>query len=153
MRAVRRRGLPMVVDADGLWLVNQDISLVAGGWVGGNPGALCGACACAVGWQEACRQGEGLARSLRSCTPQPCLPARPAAGYRNAVLTPNKVEFQRLADRLNVELDSPQALQSICQRWVGGCCCCCGCCRGSGGEHGPCPARRCWALVAVSGRQ
>ena len=35
MRAVRRRGLPMVVDADGLWLVNQDISLVAGGWVVG----------------------------------------------------------------------------------------------------------------------
>lgn len=30
MRAVRRRALPMVVDADGLWLVNQDPSLVAG---------------------------------------------------------------------------------------------------------------------------
>ena len=30
MRAVRARSLPMVVDADGLWLVNQDPSLVAG---------------------------------------------------------------------------------------------------------------------------
>lgn len=30
MREVRRRNLPMVVDADGLWLVNQDPSLVAG---------------------------------------------------------------------------------------------------------------------------
>lgn len=30
MRAVRQRNLPMVVDADGLWLVNTDPSLVAG---------------------------------------------------------------------------------------------------------------------------
>lgn len=30
MRGVRRRSLPMVVDADGLWLVNQDPSLVQG---------------------------------------------------------------------------------------------------------------------------
>ena len=30
MRSVRQRSLPMVVDADGLWLVNQDVSLVAG---------------------------------------------------------------------------------------------------------------------------
>lgn len=65
MRGVRRRSLPMVVDADGLWLVNQDPSLVQ--------------------------------------------------GYANAVLTPNKVEFQRLADRLGVPLDSPDALQRICQ--------------------------------------
>ena len=54
--------------------------------------------------------------SLAVAQPSPCL--SPAAGYRNAVLTPNKVEFQRLADRLNVELDSPQALQNICQRWA-----------------------------------
>ncbi|EFN55939.1 hypothetical protein CHLNCDRAFT_57702 [Chlorella variabilis] len=64
MRAVRRRGVPMVVDADGLWLVNQDPSLVA--------------------------------------------------GYRNAVLTPNKVEFQRLADKLGVDAGSEDALQRIC---------------------------------------
>ncbi|PRW57185.1 ATP-dependent (S)-NAD(P)H-hydrate dehydratase isoform X4 [Chlorella sorokiniana] len=69
MRAVRRRSLPMVVDADGLWLVNQDPSLVA--------------------------------------------------GYANAVLTPNKVEFGRLADTLGVAVDSPDALQSIC-RSLGG---------------------------------
>lgn len=31
MREVRHLGLPMVVDADGLWLVNQEPSLVAGG--------------------------------------------------------------------------------------------------------------------------
>lgn len=69
MRAVRERGIPMVIDADGLWLVNQDPSLVK--------------------------------------------------GYRNAVLTPNKVEFQRLADRLGVEVGDPQALQRICQRLEG----------------------------------
>ncbi|KAL4420236.1 hypothetical protein ABPG77_011060 [Micractinium sp. CCAP 211/92] len=69
MRGVRRRSLPMVVDADGLWLVNQDPSLVQ--------------------------------------------------GYANAVLTPNKVEFQRLADKLGVPLDSPDALQRICQSLEG----------------------------------
>ncbi|KAL4451921.1 hypothetical protein ABPG75_007583 [Micractinium tetrahymenae] len=69
MRGVRRRSLPMVVDADGLWLVNQDPSLVQ--------------------------------------------------GYANAVLTPNKVEFQRLADRLGVPLDSPDVLQRICQSLEG----------------------------------
>lgn len=69
MRGVRRRGLPMVVDADGLWLVNQDPSLVQ--------------------------------------------------GYANAVLTPNKVEFQRLADKRGVPIDSPDALQRICQSLEG----------------------------------
>jgi ATP-dependent NAD(P)H-hydrate dehydratase len=37
MCAVRRRGVPMVVDADGLWLVNQEPELVAG--------AACSQCA------------------------------------------------------------------------------------------------------------
>ncbi|PSC70682.1 ATP-dependent (S)-NAD(P)H-hydrate dehydratase [Micractinium conductrix] len=69
MRAVRRRSLPMVVDADGLWLVNQDPSLVK--------------------------------------------------GYANAVLTPNKVEFQRLAGVLGVDVHSPEALQRICQSLEG----------------------------------
>lgn len=50
MRAVRRRSLPMVVDADGLWLVNQDPSLVAG-----KLHALycfCVYCMCTVFWAE-----------------------------------------------------------------------------------------------------
>ncbi|KAI7842630.1 hypothetical protein COHA_003734 [Chlorella ohadii] len=78
MRAVRRRSLPMVVDADGLWLVNQDPSLVAGKL----HMALC------------------ILHVHR---------------YFNAVLTPNKVEFGRLADKLGVAVDSPDVLQSICR--------------------------------------
>lgn len=42
------------------------------------------------------------------------------AGYANAVLTPNKVEFQRLADKLGVPADAPDALQRICQRCASG---------------------------------
>jgi hypothetical protein len=45
-----------------------------------------------------------------------CLPRVCPAGYRNVVLTPNKVEFQRLADKLGVAPDDPQALQRICSR-------------------------------------
>jgi len=60
----------------------------------------------------------GLTRYLAQfASHQPLPHARPhIPGYVNAVLTPNKVEFQRLADRLGVPLDSPQVLQSICQR-------------------------------------
>lgn len=118
MRAVRRRSLPMVVDADGLWLVNQEPSLVAGGLrrpCGLPRGRRFGTVAAAGGLLEA--------RWLPSCTPQPWLPHCPSpalssrsVGYANAVLTPNKVEFQRLADKLRVPADAPDALQRMCQR-------------------------------------
>lgn len=97
--AVRRRGLPMVVDADGLWLANQQPELV---------------------------QGEGPCRIIaapsspqlqrgRCCNPQPARPVVTStpAGYANTVLTPNAVEFKRLADRLGVDANSPSALSRV----------------------------------------
>lgn len=47
--------------------------------------------------------------------PAPCF----VSGYSNAVLTPNKVEFERLANKLGVAVDSPDALQRICRRRAG----------------------------------
>ena len=43
VRSIRQRGIPIVVDADGLWLINQDLRLVQGegrpaGWVAGSVG-------------------------------------------------------------------------------------------------------------------
>lgn len=54
---------------------------------------------------------------LLAALPAPHSSCRPP-GYANAVLTPNKVEFGRLADKLGVAADSPEALQSICRRWA-----------------------------------
>jgi len=55
MRAVRRRCLPMVVDADGLWLVNQDPSLVQGGQAGHKALTMPGpACLGATVWAGVC---------------------------------------------------------------------------------------------------
>jgi hypothetical protein len=85
----------------------------AGVWVGGWGRQVQLHCVAHAPVLWARRHADGLTRGLPSAP----LCVR-TAGYRNAVLTPNKVEFQRLADRLNVALDSPQALQSICQRWV-----------------------------------
>ena len=43
----------------------------------------------------------------------------PLAGYANAVLTPNVVEFGRLASALGVDPSSPAALQEVCKRLGG----------------------------------
>ncbi|GAB4819250.1 hypothetical protein N2152v2_006296 [Parachlorella kessleri] len=69
MGRVRRRNTPMVIDADGLWLVNQNPALVQ--------------------------------------------------GYPNAVLTPNAMEFKRLAGKLGVDPDSKDALQQVASRMEG----------------------------------
>lgn len=43
-----------------------------------------------------------------------------AAGYANAVLTPNGIEFKRLAGKLGVDPESPRALQELAARWEAG---------------------------------
>lgn len=119
MRAVRARAIPMVVDADGLWLVNQDTSLVQGeGMPGAAPSCTERGLAVRMGSAAAAACPRSVAADHR-----PALAAAPLlvtppfpAGYANAVLTPNKVEFQRLADKLRVPADAPDALQRMCQR-------------------------------------
>lgn len=54
---LREAQKPLVIDADGLYIVTRDLSLVK--------------------------------------------------GYKNAVLTPNKAEFGRLADQLKLDVDAP----------------------------------------------
>ena len=54
---LREAGKPLVIDADGLYIVTRDLSLVK--------------------------------------------------GYKNAVLTPNKAEFGRLADQLKLDVNAP----------------------------------------------
>lgn len=63
--ACREKAKPLVIDADGLWLINQRPDLIR--------------------------------------------------GYSKAILTPNKVEFDRLAKVCNVDPDLPNALQQLCQ--------------------------------------
>ncbi len=44
------------------------------------------------------------------------LACRLCAGYSNAVLTPNGMEFKRLAGKLGVDPESPGALQEVAAR-------------------------------------
>lgn len=69
MRAAAARKLPVVIDADGLWVVNRDPDLVRG-----NP---------------------------------------------RAVLTPNVVEFQRLADALGIDAKAPESAATLVARLEG----------------------------------
>ena len=47
-----------------------------------------------------------------------------AAGYANAVLTPNGMEFKRLAGKLGVDPDAPGALEEVASRLAGRRDCC-----------------------------
>ena len=91
MRVLRGLGTPMVIDADGLWLVNQHPELVQG--------------------EKAPNKG---ARKAPPHCPPPHTHAHMTAGCANVVLTPNKVEFQRLAQLLGVDPDAQDALQQLC---------------------------------------
>ncbi len=60
-------------------------------------------------------------RHAQSWEAKPCqarvvLARRVPAGYPNAVLTPNGMEFKRLAGKLGVDPDSPGALEEVATR-------------------------------------